>query len=134
MARDLRQLSTEEKALRDELRSVTLGSPAVHAFKIVQWTAAGKTVDLEVRAPSLATQAKIEKLAVQKGERDNIKALFAMVIHSVFIPGTDIQVFEIADEAVLSERGVTKDFVGLILRAITALGEEATLENAEKKS
>src|SRR5574343_1586941 len=128
MAKDVRQLTPEEKSARDRLRSKTVGAPAVHLSRQVEWN--GEMY--EVRAPSMILQQRIERIAMQKdGSQDNFKALFAAVINCVYVPGTDVLVFEAADEAGLGERSI-KDVVGVFARALTELAKEASIEAAEK--
>lgn len=129
MAKDVKSLSPEEKAKRDLLRSKTLGSPAVHASKTVEWNGE----QYEIRAPSMKLQQKIERLSSTKDGVDNLKALFVALINCIFIPETDILVFEEADEMAMGERG-TKDFVGVFSKALTDLAREVNFESVEKNS
>ena len=125
-----KNLTTEEKALRDEYRRETLGAPTVIDSKRVEWR--GKAFD--VRAPSLREQQRIESLSKGKdGSRDNLKALFVAIANCVFIADTEILVFEDADEEAISERG-TKDFVGVFMNALSELGKEVSVESVEKNS
>ena len=130
MAKDLRQLTPEEKAKRDELRNKTVGAPSVVVAKRIEWGGC----EYEIRAPSMRLQQKLAKLSELKdGTRDEIKMLFQTLIASVYIPGTEILVFETADEQDMGERGA-KDFIGTFAKAFMDLAAEVSLESAEKNS
>src|SRR3990167_2487358 len=130
MAKALKELSPEEKVTRDRLRSKTLGAPACIDRKLVEWN--GETYEL--RSPSLKLQQRIDRLSTLKdGSKDNLKAIFLAVAGCVYIPETDILVFEDADEEAISER-TTKDFIGKFVEAFADLSRVVTPEELEKNS
>lgn len=120
-------MSDDVKAMRDELRAATLGAASVRATRVVEWN--GK--QYEVRSPSLAQSRKLANLAKQAGS-DDFKAMVHGIIQTVYIPGTDTQVFDARDEEALLARGM-RDFVGAFAKALRELGQEE-VEAVEKNS
>lgn len=121
-------MTPEDKAKRDELRAATLGAPAVRKSILVEWN--GKT--FEVKRPSIAKQLQIDKLSKLKdGEKDVGKQLFLALINCIFVPGTDVAVFESADEQGILGRDMD-DFVGFFMGRLTELQKSDSLEAAEK--
>lgn len=122
-------LTEEQKKQRDELRAATLGEPSVRKSCMVEWNK--KTY--EVRRPSIGRQLHIDKLSsLADGTTDKRKQLFLGIIGCVFVPGTDVAVFEPADEAVVMDRDMD-DFVGVFMKALTTLNSDAkSVEAAEK--
>lgn len=123
-------MTPEQKAARDAIRAATVGAPAVRKSLVVEW----KGVQCEVRRPGIDRQIFIDKVSTSSdGTTDRRKQLFLGLISCVFVPGTDIQVFEPADEDnVLSRDAGKEDFVGFFMSKISELNTEATLENVEK--
>lgn len=114
--------------MRNELRAKTLGTSALTNAKIVEWNG-GR---FEVRAPSLRTQQKIDKLSTMKdGSKDLLKSLVLALMNCVFVPGTDIPVFEGGDEDAITERGA-KDFVMFFMGVLNDLSKDVSVEEAEK--
>ncbi len=119
---------SEGHAERDELRAATLGSPAIVDAKIVEWN--GK--NFELRRPSLKKQQIIQRNSTEKdGEQDMVKAICLALIESVFVPGTNIQVFERQDIAEMQGRTMS-DFVGTFSKALGELSKDTNPEEIEK--
>jgi hypothetical protein len=128
MAKSISEQTPEERDARKELRDHLLASPAVRTSKLVQWK--GKT--FEVRAPSMKQQRRLSKISLEKdGSRDDIKSLSYALIECVYVPGTDVQVLEVADIAAMEERSVD-DFVGAFAKALKEVGEMANADEIEK--
>jgi hypothetical protein len=123
-------MTEEQKAARDAFRSATLGAPAIRRSMVVEWN--GQKA--EVRRPSIERQLYIDKVTAQAdGTIDKRKQLFLGLIGCVFLPGTDIQMWEVADEAVIMSRDMD-DFVGFFMRKLGELNAEVTMESVEKNS
>lgn len=121
----------EASAARLELRSATLGAPAVHGSKLVEWN--GKK--FEVRLPTLKQQRFLKAQALDKKTQtqDDLKALVWGITECVYVPGTDERVFDAADFDDLMGRN-TKDFIGTFMRALGELGKvdpEEAVKNSE---
>lgn len=123
-------LTPEQKAQRDAIREATLSSPAIKECSIVEWGGA----KVELRRPSIGKSLQIDKLSrLKDGDKDAARQLTLALFHCVFVPGTDIPVFEPADEQVLLSRGSSKkDFVVFFLDEIKKLAKDDSMEEAEK--
>lgn len=116
--------------LRNKLRAVTLGAPAVRAGVTVEW--AGER--MELRRPTLAQQRAIDTASTdKKGRKDGMRALILALIQCVYVPGTDEPVFERGDVEALEAQS-EDGFIGALMKGLRELAKLGSAEEVEKNS
>ena len=128
-------MTDEEKAERDALRAEALSDVADPVF-IVHTTKGKVERRYEIRAPTLAQQQYFQRACTDSKTQivDSTRAAVLALIACAYVPGTEIKLFEKANEAeLLGKSAAPKSLVGKMLKAVGEL-MSPKIEEVEKNS
>lgn len=113
--------------IRNSIRKKTVGSAAVFKSRIVKYDG----IDIEIKEPTVGDWGKILSNA-RTGEDESLnfaEYLVWSVIYCAYVPGTDIQVYDKEDYAVLIKKpksGFIGEFSDIASELMKVDTEEAT--------